>query len=116
MDLKQLKEQFDEVFIWYVKDPNTKERTGTTIAVLHKGTERFIGISKTHGSDSFNKKIGRKIALNRAFAATNRYVNYSYTTDARDEAIELPKYSEHSEERNIWVPAWMLRKRKLKNN
>lgn len=52
--------------LYYEKDQDG-ERTGKTIAVVKQGDIVGLGISLCHPEhDSFNKKLGRKIALGRA--------------------------------------------------
>lgn len=66
--LEVLKKQFDKVYIRYIR-PN--DQTGTTIGLLVKGNEAFVGISKCHEGDQFSKEIGRNIALGRALTLYN---------------------------------------------
>lgn len=57
-NLKQLKEQFDKVYIKY---------DGTSCSVLLvDGLNVFKGTSQCHKEDNFNRKLGRTIALGRA--------------------------------------------------
>ena len=62
MSLENLKKNFDRVIITHQKEGNNK---GTKV-VLVKGLKLFIGESKVHENDSFNRKLGRVIASGRA--------------------------------------------------
>jgi hypothetical protein len=66
--IETLKKQFDKVYLRYIR-PNAQ--IGTTIGLIVKGNEAFVGISKCHEGDQFNKEIGRNIALGRAIALHN---------------------------------------------
>ena len=57
-NLKQLREQFDKVIIKY------SERSCEVMLV--KGLSLYVGRSQCHSGDSFNRKLGRTIALGRA--------------------------------------------------
>ena len=57
-NLRQLKERFERVLIKYSK--NSCE------VLIVDGLNVFAGQSKCHDNDSFNRKLGRTIALGRA--------------------------------------------------
>ena len=57
-NLKQLKEKFDKVIIKYTEK-------ACEIALVD-GLNVYLGLSICHENDSFNRKLGRKIALGRA--------------------------------------------------
>ena len=56
--LKRLKEKFDRVIIKYT-DKSCE-------VLIVKGLEAYLGRSKCHESDNFDRKLGRTIALGRA--------------------------------------------------
>lgn len=66
--LNNLKENFDRYRIWYEKTDN-QNLTGNTIAVLEKNGKRYVGVSRLHNDDQFDRRRGRQIALGRALAA-----------------------------------------------
>ena len=74
-NLAKLKSQFDKVYLRHIR-PNAQ--IGTTIGVLVKGNDAFVGISKCHEGDQFNKEIGRNISLGRALTLHD-FPNASYS-------------------------------------
>lgn len=64
-NLTKLKSQFDKVYLKHVRPDN---QTGTTIAILVKGSDAFVGVSRCHVGDQFNREIGRNISLGRALS------------------------------------------------
>lgn len=103
--IENLKKQFDKVVIKHYK--NTHKYNGKTVAVLWKGTERYVGISECGKDDQFSRKKGRMIALSRAVFASredievtrhNKYNKQFYNFDIDsgvavdlDERLFLPK-------------------------
>lgn len=65
-NLEELNKQFDRVALKHMVGEGKKGPAGATIAVLHKGDHRYVGISACSSKDQFNRRIGRKIALGRA--------------------------------------------------
>jgi hypothetical protein len=65
--------------------------TGRTIAIVWDGEKRHVGFSHCHANDQFNRKMGRKIAIQRAFfskdiVTTDRknYGKYYFTTTVKE--------------------------------
>lgn len=61
-ELEELKSTFDLVTVKHLRS-NTYQ--GTHVALVKDG-KVFIGISKCHRKDQFNKRLGLKIAIGRA--------------------------------------------------
>ena len=61
--LRQIKEQFERVIIKYTKK--------SCEVMVVDGLKVYVGSSKCHDNDQFNRKLGRAIALGRAMHAYN---------------------------------------------
>lgn len=48
-----------------------------TVCVLWKGSMRYVGLSRCHTKDQFNRKLGHKIAYGRAFQALKEATGWS---------------------------------------
>lgn len=59
-------------FFIYVRD-NQNRHLGITIAIINRQGFMFHGESHCSAKDQFCKKIGRKIALERAVAEATKY-------------------------------------------
>jgi hypothetical protein len=75
VDLETLRVAYDVVQLRYEKP--TATTGGRAIAVLKKGSNCFVGISKCHSEDQFDRKKGRTIALGRALLAYDIYNGYA---------------------------------------
>jgi hypothetical protein len=64
LNLDTLKTQFDKVCLKHVRE----EKSAITVAVLVKGNKAYVGASKCHEGDNFNREIGRNISLGRALS------------------------------------------------
>jgi hypothetical protein len=65
MNVSDLKQGFDRVEI---KHFNSKTYKATHVALVKNSTV-YVGTSKCHGDDQFNRKLGREIAIGRAMHA-----------------------------------------------
>lgn len=85
VNVKDLKNHFDKVYIHYCKDARGSY-DGVTVVSLHKGSSIYLGFSYCHSlKDSFNKRLGRTIALGRAIDVYKTYKSvtsrYSWIED-----------------------------------
>jgi hypothetical protein len=97
----------NKVKLWYEKING--KLTKKTIAVLWEEDMRFIGFSKCHPDEQFNKKRGSQIAIGRAEKALELYkkaikknsVDYGYFVIKNNQVIEsnLENLSE--------IPDWL---------
>lgn len=124
LTLNELRENFDKVCLWYEKEYIETDqglvavKTGNTIAVLHDGEKRYVGISKLNDADIFNHKKGRTMALGRALFAFE--VDCGQVA-AREKHLEIPlsfnlvvttdpePFSVLIGSDEITIPAWMLK-------
>lgn len=65
MTEQELKDQFDKVVVKHHKTEGSLYRA--THAALVKGTTVYIGVSICDEEDQFNRRVGKAIALGRAF-------------------------------------------------
>lgn len=93
--LDELKRKFDKVKLKHIIEKKNR-RNGKTIAVIHDGDMRYVGISECGKNDCFSKKTGRRIALGRAIKAktSGNQNGVLFSFDINNEAISLniPKH------------------------
>ena len=62
--LDALKTQFDKVYLKHIRE----DKSALTVAILVKGDKAYVGASKCHEGDNFNREIGRNVSLGRALS------------------------------------------------
>lgn len=69
MEREELEKLYDRKMVYHDKsDEGIGGRPGT-VCVLWKGEHRYVGLSRCHSMDTFNRKVGHKIAYGRAVQA-----------------------------------------------
>lgn len=63
-NLDTLKKQFDKVYLKHIRE----DKSAITVAILVKDNQGFVGASKCHEGDNFNREIGRNVSLGRALS------------------------------------------------
>ena len=82
MNFEKLKELFDgRVVLKHYKPTETE--SGYTLGALIYKDRVFIGISRCHELDQFNRRLGREMALGRAFIAFKEWKNPPSIEDRR---------------------------------
>jgi len=64
-NIDTLKKKIDKVHLKHIRPTPD---TATTIAILVKDKVAYVGVSKCHEGDQFNREIGRNIAFGRALS------------------------------------------------